>query len=200
MVFLDTTFEYDIRNGSISKLEVQIDQGVRVLDASGAHVRKWDVLAHEGGQTLCVNFNQQVEGTYVLQVSSELSLRSTTCEFKVPRFAHGNLPGLTREKGTVGVEAKSNVEVDLVNCRDMATIDVEELPSDLRRAASSLVLAFKYLSPTYTLDLSVKKHEDQTVLVAAVDAAHFICTVTEEGKMMYKVIMRVSRCFILFFS
>ena len=71
-------------------------------------------------------------------------------------------------------------------------IDVDELSPSLRsRASNPILLAYKYLLPDYQLKLSVKKHGDVDVLIAAVDCAHFTATKVEEGRVMYKLIMKV---------
>lgn len=54
-----------------------------------------------------------------------------------------------------------------------------------------MLLAYKYLVTNYKLSLAVKKHDDVDVLIAAADACHFQCTATEEGKMMYNLIMEL---------
>ena len=71
-------------------------------------------------------------------------------------------------------------------------VDVEELPDQLRvRASNPILLAYKYLLPDYQLKLSVKKHGDVDVLIAAVDCAYFTATKVEEGRVMYKLLMKV---------
>ena len=96
------------------------------------------------------------------------------------------------------------------SCSGCVLIDVEELNETLRnRANSPILLAYKYLLPDYQLKLSVKKHGDVDVLIAAVDCAYFtatkvsiiivfvvfvsmMCVVeVEEGRVMYKLLMKV---------
>ena len=38
----------------------------------------------------------------------------------------------------------------------------------------------------------MKKHGDVEVLIAVADTAYFTCTYTEQGRSLYKLIMRVS--------
>ena len=47
--------------------------------------------------------------------------------------------------------------------------------------------------PDYQLKLSVKKHGDVDVLIAAVDCAYFTATKVEEGRIMYKLLMKVTQ-------
>ncbi len=78
------------------------------------------------------------------------------------------------------------------SCVGCVLIDVDELNASLRgRASSPILLAYKYLLPDYQLKLSVKKHGDVDVLIAAVDCAYFTATKVEEGRVMYKLIMKV---------
>ena len=100
---------------------------------------------------------------------------------------------ISREKGTIAVEARTTVELDQAgSCVGCVLVDVEELPQTLRaQATNPILLAYKYLLPDYTLGLSVKKHGDVDVLIAAVDVAYFTATKVEEGRVMYKLLMKV---------
>lgn len=107
-------------------------------------------------------------------------------------FAHVH-DAISREKGFIAVEARTTVELDQSeSCVGCVLIDVDELSESLRsRASNPILLAYKYLLPEYQLKLSVKKHGDVDVLIAAVDCAYFTATKVEEGRVMYKLIMKV---------
>ncbi len=212
VVFIDTKMAYDIRGGAVSQLELAVDPRLRVLAVSGSYVRSF----RSAGPVLRVVFDQQVQDQYSLTLSTELPLppmgvsSSGARRIVVPSVAHvpGLLPGLVREKGVIAIEAQSNVEVEVVGLIELpvaadaggqgaglAPLAAPELPAALRARANSgqgtVVAGFKFARAAYGLDLAVTKHEDQSVLVAAAEAAHFVTTVTPEGRIMTKLIMRV---------
>lgn len=119
-----------------------------------------------------------------------MQLEGTSCKFETPCFSHVH-EAISREKGLIAMQANTSVEVDQEgDCVSITPIDVEELPSSVRgRASNPILLAYKYLRPDYSLSLSVKKHGDIDVLVAACDVASFTSTVTDETKVMTRIIL-----------
>jgi len=82
--------------------------------------------------------------------------------------------------------------VNVVVCKGLATLDVSELPDRLLEMSSNPVLhSYKFLNPSYSLSLNVKKHADVSVLIAVIDSAHYTVTYTEEGTILYKVLLKV---------
>jgi hypothetical protein len=74
----------------------------------------------------------------------------------------------------------------------LAMVDISEVPEVLwGLAANPLLLGYKFLEPAYHLELKVKKHADVGVLIAACDEAHFITTVSGEGKVLHKLVLRI---------
>ena len=66
--------------------------------------------------------NRQTKQTEILQfphalivclVPYQMPLGGTSCEFTCPKFSHPN-DAVTREKGLIAVEARTNVEVEQV--------------------------------------------------------------------------------------
>lgn len=207
MLLIESRFRYDIRNGAINILEVSLDPRLRMLSVNTSLLKRWDVThstpvradgsgpagaAVDEDPVLRVLLEETVEGTHELQVSSEIDLGATSVDFTGPVFSHTH-PAVTREKGYIAVEARTNVELNqrerVVGC---VPLDVAELPDELRQSAvNPLLLAYKFLVPDFTLDLSVKKHGDVDVLIAVADSAHFVTTKTLEGKTMYQMILLV---------
>jgi hypothetical protein len=44
MLFTDSTFIYDIRNGSLSAIDIKISKNLRILSVEGNHLKRWDVV------------------------------------------------------------------------------------------------------------------------------------------------------------
>lgn len=141
-------------------------------------------------QLIRIILEYAVEKDLCLSVSSEKELPSSSCQFICPSFRHVR-SSVTRETGHIGVDSLATVEVDqLGTTSSVAVLDVSELPkSVVQKAVNPLVLAYKFLVPNYNITLDVKKHDDVSVLTACIDSAHFVLTVSEEGKLMYKLIL-----------
>eukprot|EP00042_Codosiga_hollandica_P031636 m.193942 g.193942 ORF g.193942 m.193942 type:complete len:702 (+) comp53689_c0_seq3:1009-3114(+) len=200
MLVIDSVFNYDIRNGTVANLEVIFDSRVRVLSVEGRSIRRWDVVqtAGEAGSSkappnlLRIAFDHGVDGQFELLITSEMGLHGSSGILSCPAFAHTH-EAVSREKGMIAIQPNATVEIDQEgSCVGCVMVDVEELPSELRgRASAPILLAYKFLQPTYELQVSVKKHEDVDVLIAVVDVATFTATKTEEGRVMYRLVMKM---------
>lgn len=106
--------------------------------------------------------------TKLLVLHDQLELDGTTCTFACPVFAHVQDQVISREQGYIAIEARTNVEVDQPECAaGCMPIDIGELNEELRQtAAHPLLLAYKFLQPSYELSLSVQRHGDVSVCVA----------------------------------
>jgi len=58
-------------------------------------------------------------------------------------------------------------------------------------ASNTPLLAYKFLHPNFKVSLNIKKHEDVAVLIAVIDCAIFTATVSEEGRVMIKVVLQI---------
>jgi len=92
-----------------------------------------------------------------------------------------------RETGFLAVEARANVEVVESQRSLLTKVDPEELPPPLaNRCEASILHAFKFLAPMWTIDFQVTRHEDVEVLICVVDEVWFTITRTAEGQAMTK--------------
>jgi len=130
-----------------------------------------------------------MEDAYELTISTELSMGDTSAKVIIP--TQRSL-GVSREKGHIGLEARTNVELQEQQARGLAMTDVGELPvtvTDL--ATNAVLLGYKFLDPSFVLEVDVKKHGDVGVLIAIVEECHVDCTITEEGSMLTRLSVKV---------
>jgi len=119
-----------------------------------------------------------------------LEITGTTVKLDVPTFRSVGV--VSREKGFIGVEARTNVEVQFVKGGGFATLDTSELPKSMwDKARDPIVLAYKFIDPRIFLQLEVTKHIDVNVLIAVIEEAHVVITQTEEGRVLTKLIANV---------
>eukprot|EP01139_Manchomonas_bermudensis_P016125 Amastigsp_a511886_79.p1 type:complete len:737 gc:universal Amastigsp_a511886_79:49-2259(+) len=188
--------------------EVRVPPTLRVLDVSdsGSQIRAWEVVSvadanaaraaanlpplresKEPSAVLRVRLAYSVEESFTMRVSAEVELAGTSCDFAIPAL---RCVDVAREKGWIGVGPKTNVELDEVARAGvgLSKVDVNELPASLTSEATArLVLAYKFLSTAYQLDMRVTKHADVEVLVAAIEQCLVTAIVTAEGKLLYFV-------------
>jgi len=99
---------------------------------------------------------------------------------------------VSRDKGFLAVEARTNVEVEETVCNGMAVIDINEIPDRLFELSTNpVLLGYKFLNTNYQLSLNVKKHADVGVLIAVVDSALFTATYSQEGSILYRMLLQI---------
>ncbi len=129
----------------------------------------------------------KVKDWYTLSIAWDKPMGKTSAVVEVPRLV---LLDVERETGTVGVEVLTNVEVRLEKLAEMAQLDAAELGHPVMSGAEHpILLGFKYVKQPWALVLDVKKHEDVPVLVATVDVADYTTLLTEDGKLLTRVLL-----------
>ena len=220
IMFVSSRFDYSILHNATSGFRIELDDSVRVLNVSGPNIRKWEVVAADeltdsdsdsdseddrrggkaevdgdegetGGFVLVVSLKYPKDTSYTLNVQSEVDMHGLGGSLSLPNFRSRNV---VREKGHIAVAAKTNVELSPTNLsgRAITKVDVREVPNTLSGLTSQpLLLAYKYLSTEYSVEINVIKHADVPVLVAIVDEVVAVVTFTEEGKMLYELQFKV---------
>lgn len=209
IVASNVRFVYTILNGSVSLLHIGVSEGARVLSVDGLGVKRWEMVeqqheqAEEGAEgadtevdsgsrkVLKVHLEYGIEDRYELCVQTEVEMKGTSCDVDIPTFRSFG-EGLKREKGHVGIEARTNVEVQFLDGVGLAMIDTSELDQYIwAQASNAIIMGYKFLHPDFALSLNVKKHSDVDVLIAVVEKAHITVSVTEEGRMLTKIVAQV---------
>jgi len=212
MVQLNTELKYSITKGQLSLFEVDVDDRLKILNVEGPRqipVKRWDVQtismvdpengkdeeepkkANRKKRILRVWLEYGMEDEYNFTVRSEFSMNGTSDKITLPRWNGLSEDIVSRHKGFIAIEARTNVEVQEICSRGTATMDVSEIPSTLKsKARFPVLLGYKYLFPQHTIELNVKKHADVGVLIAVIDSALYSCTVSAEGRRMYQLLLQ----------
>ena len=179
---LSSTIRYSILQSEVSRFELLFPEDVALLDVQGRDLRDWKALPKDGHQLLDVFLNRGVKGPYDLKLTYERTIGEGSAMAQLPEML---VLGVEREKGLVGIQARTNVEIAFHRLANATEIDVKELPPELwNQAAYPVLLAYKYLKHPVEAEISVTKHEEVSVLVAAIDAANYVTLLTREGKML----------------
>lgn len=180
----DTTVQYSIVQAGTAHFIISLPIDVDVLDVTGNRLKDWRVKEDKGRKILDVYLNSEIKGTYQLNIKYEKTLQGTSAVSKIPEI---QILGVEREKGYVGIEARTNVEITVTDVSGANRIDVKELPYQIiSRTKRPILLSYKYLKHPYTIILDIKKHEEIAVLSAVIDSASCIILIIEDGKSITK--------------
>jgi len=215
---IKTLVSYKIVSGQMSLFEIEIDDRIKVLHVEGLKhipVKKWSVISNKKDKNnnneenllsftddserklapnkslLKVWLEYGLEDMYEFTVISELEMTGTSCQVTIPCF-NCITKEVSRDRGFIGVEARTNVEIEEIECKSVEVIDISELPDSVFVMASNpLLFGYKFLEPPYHIVLDVKKHADVSVLIAVVESALYSVTYSEEGSLLYKFVFSV---------
>ena len=172
----------DVKSGGIAELALGLRDGVNVLGLSAPSLRAYTTEAGEGGrQVVDVQFTQEMDGQFRLEVVYEQILDEGATEVIVPLLA---VAGAEVEQGRIGVEALSAVEVKASSMEHLSTLDTGELPQQLiLRTTNPILLSYKYVqaNPPARLGLSIARHQEIDVQRATIDQADYRTLVTRDG-------------------
>eukprot|EP01133_Synstelium_polycarpum_P017752 gene17752-21172_t len=204
VVMISSSIKYSVVSGSISSFEVIVGNQLNIQSVDGYDIKKWEcfpiapLIDIQGGsktkvteKLIKVVLNSPVESDYILNILSEIEMESTSGEVTIPSVrCRGS--EISREKGFLVVESTANVEVDQLHRDGLTLIDKTEVPRTLANMTSGpMLLSYKFLVPKYSLTIKITKHSDLQVLVAFCEAASFIATLSTEGSLLKKLVLKI---------
>ena len=175
------TVEINVKSGALPGLRIGLPKGVNFLNLSAPSLRGHELKDEAGAQVIDVEFTQDLEGRFRVEVAYEQILGDAEGELAVPTLS---VEGAEVEQGRIAVEALSAVEVSAATTQQLSSVDVSELPQQLvLQTTNPILLAYKYVhvDPPYRLGLKVTRHREIDVQAAAIDAAHYATLFTEDG-------------------
>ncbi len=150
---LDSTFDFHVVQGALGEIRFEIGEGLNLMNVVGEHVRSWNVTDEANGRVLKIALLREVEKAYTLQLQFERNLEGIPVTVAAPRVA---VLGVEREKGAIAIAAKKGIKVEVASAKDVAQVDVQELPGDLK-SGDEMQLGFKYLKRPFDASLSVSE-------------------------------------------
>jgi len=178
------TVEVNVKSGSIMALELELPTGVNFLGLSAPSLRDQSVETRDGVQVIEVEFTQEMEGQFRVEVSFERinSVEGGSDENVAIPTLH--VRGAEVEQGRIAIEALSAVEIQPSNLQNLSTVDIGELPQQLiLRTTNPILLAFKYVQaePRPELALRITQHREIDVQAAIIDQANYRTLFTRDG-------------------
>jgi len=178
---------YSILHHGTDHLRLRLPGDLTLLDVTGRGVRDWELSAGDGGvRDLRVDLDFEAEGAYTLSLEYEKTLSaeesSAKATLEAPRV---QVLGVERVKGFLGVDARSNLEIDGGDASGARSIDVRELPAGiLGQTDYPVLLGFTWRDAGRTIPLTLTRHDEVDLLVTIVDQLAAETVLTPDGRRM----------------
>lgn len=181
---IDSVFTYDIAQGKLDTLALQLPEGVNVTAVRGMHIRDWAVApAGDGGEAgatraLTVTLSRSQVQRYALQVIAEMPVPALPTEAYVPVIAP---VGVIRASGHLAVGTDHAVSMVVKQAAALSQIDASAMPrvafegGGPRQAPAQRAFHYTFTTMPYRLHLALDR------IVPAYDAVYrMVATVGED--------------------
>jgi hypothetical protein len=175
------SLEIHLKSGRVSSLELELPEGINLLSLTAPSLRTYAVNPQDDNQLVSIEFTQEMEGQFRLELTYERILVDDTSEVEVPTLT---VRGAEVEQGRIAIEALSAAEVQPATTEQLSAIDIKELPQQLiLRTTNPILLAYKYVhaDPPHRLTLNVTRHRVLGTQEAVIDRADYRTLFTRDG-------------------
>ncbi len=181
---------YRIENAGCKDFLLQAPQTNTLLTLSGADIAKVQVVDATRG-IWQVSLHSKVENTYSLTAGYQLPFDPASGNVTVtPLLPIGTDPprGYLTVMSDGRVQIKPQGELNGLKAEEARGIPAAFGAGDL----SDAILCYRTLQPNYTLPLSVVRHESAETLPARVTETRLVSVVSEDGKMLTQMTVRMN--------
>ncbi|KAM9960139.1 hypothetical protein ACTFIW_009264 [Dictyostelium discoideum] len=208
LLSMKSHFDYKIIVGTLSLFNVEIENNINIINVEGIAIKKWEVLDKVNSNSpsssssssspssgfnriIQIQLDYGIENSYKLLITSEYSMKDTSGELSIPSMRCMG-EEISRQRGFLGVEARTNVEISDIGNEGLSVVDLKELPPQIRSMANHpILLSYKFLEPQFKLALKVKRNKDCAVLVSLVESMSWVTTVSYSGKMIHQMVLLI---------
>jgi len=177
-----TRVDLTVTQGALGSVDILLPPEVTVDNVTGT-VRRWTQQENTAGEnrpTLHVELPSLVSGKAEIAVAMEIPY--DTEGLAVPEL---RVEGAERERGTLGIVAEANVEIEPTDVENLTPIDPSELSTGIARsAARPAVAAFRYLEHPWSARLDIVKRDDVAVVTTVIEQAFVIGAVSENRRVL----------------
>ena len=178
------SINYNILHTAIRELTLKVPARASILTVNGSNVQSWRVVK----DLLKVVLKTERKGSLGLNITYETAT-SSKGNTLVPIIRS---QGVEREKGFVAVVAMANVEIGSQNVKAATSIDARSLPSSLSAMTNQpVLLGFRYVEEDVSIPLTIKKHDEISVLVTVADSLVATGMQLSDGRRMTNVLYSI---------
>jgi hypothetical protein len=117
------TIDVRVKSGTISDLDLELPAQVNILSLSAPSLRTHKIIDENGKQRVNVEFTQDMEGEFRIEVAYEEIVQDLHSEINAPTLL---VRGAEVEQGRIAVEALSAVEVLPAKAEQLSSLDPVE--------------------------------------------------------------------------
>ncbi len=177
----NSSIQVAVKSGGISDLQLHIPKAINVLNITGPSIRNHKLVNDMTHQVINIEFTQEMTGQFRIEFTYEKILGENKSELNVPSI---QVKGTQVQHGRIAVEALTAVEVQTKQATQLSSLAINELPQQLiLKTTNPILLAFKYVNTKspHSLKLSMTRHQEIDVQVAAIESAHYQTLMTNDG-------------------
>ena len=181
------SIENDVKSGVLRELQLYLPLDVNILGVTGPSIRSHLITAEGDRQRVNIEFTREMEGQFRIELNYERIMLDGVDEVTVPRV---EVADADVEHGRIAIEALSALEVQARVAEQLSSVEINELPRQLvLKTTNPILLAYKYVKTEkpFTLNLSITRHEEIDVQVAAIDTATYQTLFTTDGLAVTRV-------------
>eukprot|EP01006_Ploeotia_vitrea_P029813 TRINITY_DN62276_c0_g1_i1.p1 TRINITY_DN62276_c0_g1~~TRINITY_DN62276_c0_g1_i1.p1 ORF type:complete len:747 (-),score=55.89 TRINITY_DN62276_c0_g1_i1:1548-3788(-) len=163
-----------------------------VVDITGSCLEKWETImeAGVGMRIRLFTKEQKMNSTTRFVIQAEMETAATSYCLRMPAM-RCMVPHCSRVKGYIGVRSHlTNIQVRPMTTTALLIIDNTELPDNMNKM-KGILHAYRFIIPTYALELEVTQHNDMAVVAAVVEKAVYVIT-RSENKVLYKLKLQIA--------
>jgi len=180
---------YTILHSEVDAVRVVVPEGMNVLNVIGEGVGEWQEQTQQNTQVLHIPFTYGKKGAVQVTVITETPLNNNTT---INPFRGIRVLDSVRETGAIGIELNTSAQVSVSESKGLEPLAPQKLPQALTaKSAKPLMMGFKYLKHPFNLVLEIEKHEKIAVPVATISSTNVVSLLTEDGKLVNRIIYQV---------
>lgn len=158
VVRITSILNYEVRQGKVSKLKVNLPANINLIAVKGANLQNWDLKQGENTQILEVELSEEIVNRYQLTLEMEQSKDDSLVNYILPQITTVDAQ---RESGYIAVMSEDNFKIRAAEKTGLSQIDVKELPEVFKNKEKEISLAYRYLKQPAALSLNIQRVEPE---------------------------------------
>ena len=150
--------DYQVTQGELRQVRVQLPAGQRLLRVEGDSIRTWEIKEAGGQPMLIVELLRGISPAYRLTVETEQMLEALPATVKVET---PHAVDVKRETGLVALCGGEELELAVDSAQELQRVDAGEFLRTGAPKTGDLVSAFRFLKPDFDLRTRVEMVQPQ---------------------------------------
>lgn len=174
-----SSVDITVKSGVLKEISFTFEKETTILDLVSPSLLKFVEVELEGGKNVNVQFTQAMEGSFRIDISFEtlLDTKKTSVNLHPVKTQKAEV-----ERGYIGVESLTTVEVITEKSEEIQEIDTKELPLWLtERTTRPILLAYKYSHLPYNLIIRITRHDTVPTMEARITAVNAMTDFQKDG-------------------